>query len=460
MKGKQQKAKGGGTPGRAPIGYRNAGIINEEGREVRTVLIDHGRAPLIKWASNAYAGGEWTIRELASELAERGLMSAPTPARPGKLINATQLHKILMNPYYKGDVRFQGATFPGRHEPTVDAATWQRVQDVMAAHVVGEKVREHHHYLKSTVYCGACESRLIVHHPKNRHGTVYDYFVCSGRHEKRTKCQQQAVDISLIESKIVELYRGIQLSATVREGIERVLRVELELSFEESRQLQHELTLERARLQARGKKLLDGHLDGIVPAELYGAEQEAISRQLASIDERLASMNIEFATLETTLSQAMELAEHCYEAYRRAPDALRRRFNQAFFTHIYVDEDGSVTGRLSEPFDSVLLWEAEAFPPARRTSGDKIALDQLEQIGGSNVISLAQGSRQNSLVPLEGLEPPTLSLGRNCSSIELQRLGGSSLAGVRPEASGQECGSARDEAVEDGLGVLHFSRER
>jgi hypothetical protein len=24
-------------------------------------------------------------------------------------------------------------------------------------------------------------------------------------------------------------------------------------------------------------------------------------------------------------------------------------------------------------------------------------------------------------VPLEGLEPPTLSLGRNCSSIELQR---------------------------------------
>jgi hypothetical protein len=26
------------------------------------------------------------------------------------------------------------------------------------------------------------------------------------------------------------------------------------------------------------------------------------------------------------------------------------------------------------------------------------------------------------IVPLEGLEPPTLSLGRNCSSIELQRL--------------------------------------
>ncbi len=32
------------------------------------------------------------------------------------------------------------------------------------------------------------------------------------------------------------------------------------------------------------------------------------------------------------------------------------------------------------------------------------------------------GSSKPSMVPLEGLEPPTLSLGRNCSSIELQRL--------------------------------------
>ena len=35
---------------------------------------------------------------------------------------------------------------------------------------------------------------------------------------------------------------------------------------------------------------------------------------------------------------------------------------------------------------------------------------------------LSTMSRLITTVPLEGLEPPTLSLGRNCSSIELQRL--------------------------------------
>ena len=36
----------------------------------------------------------------------------------------------------------------------------------------------------------------------------------------------------------------------------------------------------------------------------------------------------------------------------------------------------------------------------------------------------------NTLVPLEGVEPPTLSLGRNCSSIELQRLAGTVYRGA------------------------------
>lgn len=46
-------------------------------------------------------------------------------------------------------------------------------------------------------------------------------------------------------------------------------------------------------------------------------------------------------------------------------------------------------------------------------------------------------------VPLEGLEPPTVSLGRNCSSIELQRLAASSLGGVAGSArpSGPERGN-------------------
>ena len=45
-----------------------------------------------------------------------------------------------------------------------------------------EATQVHGHYLKGTIHCGQCGSRLIVSNAKNRHGNVYCYFVCSGRH--------------------------------------------------------------------------------------------------------------------------------------------------------------------------------------------------------------------------------------------------------------------------------------
>lgn len=72
VKGMTQKAKGGGTPGRAPLGYRNVGRINGDAREVRTVVVDPERGPLITWAYQTYATGQWTLTRLLDELLPRG----------------------------------------------------------------------------------------------------------------------------------------------------------------------------------------------------------------------------------------------------------------------------------------------------------------------------------------------------------------------------------------------------
>ena len=58
-----EKARKGGTLGRAPLGYLN---VREhfEGREVRTVALDPERAPFVKLAFELYATGEYTIERL------------------------------------------------------------------------------------------------------------------------------------------------------------------------------------------------------------------------------------------------------------------------------------------------------------------------------------------------------------------------------------------------------------
>ena len=124
-KGLIQKAKSGGTPTRAPIGYLNVRKIID-GHEIRTVETDPERAPHVQWAFTAYATGAYTLDTLGDALADRGLLTRPTPSRPAKPISRSQLAAMLANPYYIGTVRYAGVEYNGNH-PTPDrAATFGR----------------------------------------------------------------------------------------------------------------------------------------------------------------------------------------------------------------------------------------------------------------------------------------------------------------------------------------------
>jgi site-specific DNA recombinase len=415
VKGMTQKAVTGGTPGKAPMGYRNAGVLNPEGREVRTVLVDPERAPLIAWAFEQYATGDWTVRNLAVELAARGLASAPTPSRPARPVDGTQLHKVLTNPYYKGVVRWRGAEAPGRHAPLVTEAIWRRVQDILSSRAVGEKSRDYPHYLKSSVFCGSCKSRLIVQLARNRHGTLYEYFVCSGRHSKRNSCTRSAMRIALIEEKVALYYRRVVLAPDVAKRVAGVLREEAAAASAESTTARAAYVKELARLNDRARKLLEGHLSGVIPTELYAEEQGRITARTAALKDRVDAVDASSDEVDANLEAALFLAEHCYEAYRRADDVVRRQFNQAFFVRLYIDEDAEVDGELAEPFHTLLEGGTSNWSVVTSRPEGEIEEPSLD-------LSSGEGSHHVPVVPLEGLEPPTVSLGRNCSSIELQRL--------------------------------------
>lgn len=197
-KGMAQKASLGGTVGRAPLGYKNVHLTDELGRINRTVHVDPDRAHLITWAFYRYAEGDCSLNLLLKELTARGLTTRPTPKWPSKPLGVSTLHKLLHNPYYKGQIIYGGAVYPGIHEPLVDPLTWQQVQDYLAANnLAGTRQRTKPHYLRGSVYC-SCGSRLLVERATNRWGTKYEYFVCSGRKRKTTTCERQAMPVHLV----------------------------------------------------------------------------------------------------------------------------------------------------------------------------------------------------------------------------------------------------------------------
>ncbi len=417
-KGMSQKAKAGGTVTRAPLGYRNVHSTDDQGRETRPVEIDQERAPLVAWAFERYAEGDITLNELTDQMNARGLTTAPTATRASKPILVTQLQKILKNPYYKGVVVYRGATYPGRHEPLVSAALWEIVQSALATRQNGEKVRRHHHYLKSSIFCGSCKSRLIVQHSTNRHGNTYEYFVCLGRHQKRTNCQMSAVSINQVEMHVVDYYKSLALPPELRETLQTALTEELEQFTSESKVEKRELERQQRTLEDKRKKLLEAHYASAIPLDLFKSEQASIARTMATIGERLESFDATATELADYLDAALSLAQDCYEAYRRGTPGQRRMINQAMFERLYIHDSADADGVLAEPFNALL--DAETLAIASTHDSAKPALEnrktRLSRDGENRVHRLGQGSKEPVMVELRGLEPLTPCMPCRCAT--------------------------------------------
>jgi len=249
-----QKAKVGGTPGPARLGYRNMASLTE-GMEVRTIVLDEERAPHVRFAFEAYASGEYSLESLRAELGERGLTTRPTKTAPERPISRGTLHRLLQDPYYLGIVEWKGVQYPGRHEPLVDEELFNRVQAVLRAHSAStERQRKHHHYLKGSVYCDRCQARLCITRAKGRGGT-YMYFFCSGRH-RGGNCLHPYVLIDQVEKAIERYYATVQLTAEEAETVRAKYLVRIEEQAKKGQRHAGQARKRLAKLEVERLKLL------------------------------------------------------------------------------------------------------------------------------------------------------------------------------------------------------------
>ncbi|MCU1685430.1 MAG: recombinase family protein [Amycolatopsis sp.] len=396
MKGLSKKAQAGGTPYRAPIGYLNKRRF-EGVADIRWVEVDPERSPLIRWAFEEYASGNWSLATLRLELIDKGLTNFA-----GKPISINGLYKILTNAYYTGTVPFQGAYYEGTHEPLVDLQTWLLVQQTLEAHnFAGEKEFLHSHYLKGSIWCGNCGSRLIFSRNKGKGGT-YDYFVCIGRHRKRNDCTRRALAVKRVEVGVEEFYLQFEVPAEQLESIQQSVG-------EEFARIQAVAETDMARSRRRlvqaqdqRQKLLTAHYEGAIPQDMLKTEMTRLTADVGSAERELSVASASVVELESQLGRALEIAGQCADAYREAVPAIRRQFNQGFFKKLYIAEDGSVQeGDLNQPF-AALMARVETAHPADdgRQEGAQARPDGTNDVtGGSGRTRPSAVWRRSGTVP-------------------------------------------------------------
>ena len=368
------------------------------------------RAPLIKLAFEEYATGNWTVADLADHLAACGLNTRSTPKISSQPVTLKTLHKVLVNPYYKGVVKYKGIEYPGSHEALVDTETWDKVQAILASRINGTRNLKHPHFLKGSIYCAYCGERMMVSNEKKKDGTIYPYFVCSGRHSKRRKdCTTKAVLIDVVEKEIEKIYEAYQLPPEVRILLESCIQ---EIISTERAKYDAELDGlkgEKAKLENKRKKLLEAHYCDAIPLDLLKSEQQKIAKELASIEHEIKMHDTTFEQITENLKRALDIVENCGEAYKNASDTIKKLMNQAIFEKFYISNDADmefkVDAEFKPPFDQILEPVKDDIIRINRLAQDcssklsyyiDIAKDHIQKIFGCGLYTINNSTNMST----------------------------------------------------------------
>ena len=357
-KGMRQKAKSGGTPGLAPLGYLNV-RTRVDGREIRTVAVDPERSPLIQWMFKAYASGNYTMERLQVELEHRGLRLAATLKRPARPVQVQHINKMLVNRYYLGFVKFEGVWYEGRHPALIDTETFEQVQAVRRARMASrEKTQKHPHYLKVSIFCGRCTGRFGVSNSRGRWGTIYPYFYCIGR-AKHRECTQSAILIADVEASVADYWNRVQLSEARVAAIREQVMVELVLRQQSNQTELEQQNKRKKKLETEQLKLIEMRYADAIPLDLLKSEQERIARELAGVQQAIDRCSVEIEAVLTVVEEALLLCANAHRLYLSAPPSVRRQLNQAVFVRFWIIDDQVHGADLTETFAHLLAPDSD-----------------------------------------------------------------------------------------------------
>lgn len=122
---------------------------------------------------------------IARELREKSITtktwtSKAGRTRQGKPIYRSQIHKILNQNLYVGEIAYKGENYPGEHPAIIGRELWDQVHAVLGKHLPTRPTQNRAiipGFLKGVVRCGHCGSKMTMSYTRKR-GRMYRYYRC------------------------------------------------------------------------------------------------------------------------------------------------------------------------------------------------------------------------------------------------------------------------------------------
>jgi len=337
LKGFYGRLKQGYYPLKAPVGY----VDNGSGR-LKTICPMKG--PLVRRAFELYASGNLTLSMLAEEIFHLGLKN-----RRGAKFSENGISAILNNPFYIGLIRIKNTKqiFPGKHEPLVSKALFDRVQDVLRGRTQ-KQVRNHDFLFRGLFTCRACGKNLVG---ERQRGHVY--YRC---HTKG--CYVSCVSEEALSAEIKKTLANMQVSTGRAKTIAQEALHQSQAQSENRRRQIESLRAELETVKRRLARLTDVFQEGLVDKHEYWERRNTAHLRQLDLQQKIDTLESKRQN-ERTAVYSFEDGKTVYDVYQAGSKQDKRELLQALFAERVV-QGRRVYLALAE---RVQVWQSAGRPP-------------------------------------------------------------------------------------------------
>jgi len=286
-----KRARGSYNGGPRPYGYDYAGNGD--------LVVNVDEAVIVRRLFTEYLAGT-PLRTIARSLNEEGVRGPL-----GGVWSSGRVGDRLDLALYAGYV---GGGERGRHEPLIDADTWQRVKDLRSASAEREGKRKsgrqsNSHLLGNGLLVCSCGASM---YPRKDSRSRRDTYRCRGRDERSTDCDMPAVPRRELDAAVRGYIAGQVLSPGLAEG---ELQSEAKKAEQEAAAEAAAAAARVSKLEARLRRARDLMLDGKLEPDEYAAMKEEMSVEMASARTRATEASRLAAQLRAPSNEIMAAVE-------------------------------------------------------------------------------------------------------------------------------------------------------
>jgi hypothetical protein len=358
--GISRRVQEGWFPGKASYGYRN---VRSNGR--RIVEVDPEAAANVRRIFQLYAYENQTLQGIVDRLHKEGIIYRPSTPR----FNRTSVHNVLNDRSYIGEIRYRDAWYPGRQEPLIDRATWDRVQALLDT---GNSQSHTMTYAAGRILCGHCGHQVTGEVKVKRTKTgerAYSYYFCT--HYREPGHPRVRVTEAEFDRQILTLFDEMKIeNEEVQNWFRTILVLQTEHAQSDSAAQRAELQRQASLLVAQQDRLLNLHLSGDIDQQAFARKQTELRDRLASIKLQLDVLDRSHDEMSELAIKAFELSQMLRQQWLSADYATKRRILEIVLSNCTL-VDGSLCPTIRKPFDVLAegLVSKESGGGGNRTGG-------------------------------------------------------------------------------------------